>query len=123
MPRATTNRAAIHRENLTTLEGAWVDLRKMTYGERIRVRELSMDLSVSGSKAEANEMGAELRLMAVSEFEFICSIVDHNLEDEAGGKLDFSKPGVVQSLDPAVGEEIDRLISDLNSPKGAGKSS
>lgn len=118
MPRATTDKSITTHHPLETLEGGWVDLRKMTYGERIKVREMSMEIGMTGSrqasKSDTVEMTGSLHLSDVADFEFACSIIDHNLEDGNGQKLNFTKPGVVQSLDPAIGLEIDQLITDLN---------
>lgn len=113
MPRATHNPDETFRRDLETLEGGFVELRKMSYGQRTKVRELSMKASMG---REAQELGFEISLAAVDEYEFANSIVDHNLEDEAGNPLNFKKAGVVSSLEPAVGAEISQLIGQLNEP-------
>jgi hypothetical protein len=48
------------------------------------------------------------------QFEFSNCIVDHNLEDEHGVKLDFTNPMTLSVLDPKVGEEIEQYIEELN---------
>jgi hypothetical protein len=50
----------------------------------------------------------------VQAFDFKHCIVDHNLEDEKGNKLNFQDPNTMDKLDPKVGDEIAQLIDDLN---------
>lgn len=113
MPRATYNPDKTERFDLESLEGGYVVLRKMSYGQRVQVREMAMQLSMV---AKTEELGIEMTQMRVDEFEFKTSIVEHNLEDEAGNVLNFAKAGTVGSLDPEVGTEISQLITKFNNP-------
>jgi hypothetical protein len=56
----------------------------------------------------------EIMNVAVTEFEFRNCIVDHNLEDENGNPIDFTRPMQAWRLDPKIGAEIGRYIDDLN---------
>jgi len=49
-----------------------------------------------------------------TQFDFANCIEDHNLTDDQDNKLDFKNPLVFQILDPRVGLEIEKLITDLN---------
>jgi hypothetical protein len=41
-------------------------------------------------------------------------IVDHNITDKNGAKLDFRSEMTLHMLNPAVGMEIERLIDEIN---------
>jgi hypothetical protein len=41
-------------------------------------------------------------------------VVDHNLEDADGRKLDFRNLADFDNLDPRIGEEIGKLLDELN---------
>lgn len=114
--------------DLDSVEGGWVQLRRLSHGEQIQRRSFlsksRMHLG-GGNRAERrarnNEgMMAELELSneKVSLFEFAKCIIDHNLEylDDAGNvkKFDFKIPQHVQMLDGNIGQEIDQLITELN---------
>jgi hypothetical protein len=69
------------------------------------------------SKKKKNEMVRgylEIMNVAVTEFEFRNCITDHNLEDENGNALDFTRPMQAWRLDPKIGQEIGKYIDDLN---------
>jgi hypothetical protein len=51
---------------------------------------------------------------AATQIDFQSCIVDHNLEDETGRKLDFRSFSDIDMLDPKIGEEISTLIDELN---------
>jgi len=59
---------------------------------------------------------AELEVLNVKlmEWEFSKCIVDHNLEDDDGNKLDFSNSMSYDILDPKIGAEINEYIDDMN---------
>lgn len=129
MPRATVSRATEHKP-LTTLpsvdgsEAGWVELRRMSYGEKIAKDAEAMKMKFGMDDAAAGSMNAEVAMIneRVTLLEFQRCIVDHNLtalideNDETKGerKLDFTKFSDVQSLDPRVGDEISTLIGEMN---------
>jgi hypothetical protein len=47
-------------------------------------------------------------------YDFANCIMDHNLEDEQGNKLDFSNSLVLDILDPRIAAEIEDEIDKLN---------
>lgn len=121
MPRATVNLAATDRVELKSLpkteheEGGFVVLRRLTYGQKIHRQQLATELSMQGDARNKNpEMIMKMTQERVTAFEFANCIVDHNLEDENGKKLDFRSPQSVFMLDPRVGEEIANHIDEMN---------
>jgi hypothetical protein len=103
----------------------YVILKRLSYGQQMTRRGLlskaRMETSGGGNRAERRARGdrgfaAEIELMneRVTLFEYAHCIVDHNLLDLNGEKLDFTNPAHVKKLDGRVGEEIDELINELN---------
>jgi hypothetical protein len=104
------------RFELKTLPGAFVVLRKMTYGQVLERRALTkLSFSSQGKGRNANLAGEiEMASRAVNLFEFRNCVVDHNLEKVEGTGLDLRSPVDVDALDPQVGQEIEKLIEDMN---------
>jgi hypothetical protein len=118
MPKATVNIDDQTRHELKTLEGGFVVLRKLTYGQSLqRQSMLSMRMIRDAESKRKGETKGEMNLanIDVTTFDFTHCIVDHNLEDENGAKLDLRSPVVFARLDPRVGQEIDTLIQKQNS--------
>ncbi len=111
MPRATYDATKTWKFDLETLEGGFVELRKLSFGQTKERVELASRMAMT---EQSRAVAVELMQKVVAEYEFKHTIVDHNLEDDTGQKLDFSKAGIVGSLDPAVGDEIDELIMKVN---------
>lgn len=115
MPVATVDTSISTRHELETLEGAYVELRRLTYGEKLAKQDLITSMTLdqeNGSKATKAKVDFMQRTSA--EFEFSKCVVEHNLTDAAGNPLDFKKKGVLDSLDPRVGDEIADLIREMN---------
>lgn len=102
------------RIELKTLQGAFVELRRMSYGEKLARQDmikLSLDMGkgkdLKGEMAMANKHATHL--------DFMNCIVHHNLEkDENGTLFNFKDFNDFINLDPRVGEEIDKHISEMN---------
>lgn len=111
MPKATANTEETERKELKSCPGGFVVLRRMTYGQFVARRELTK-LSVSGQK---KDFKGELAMAsaAVSRFEFEHCIVDHNLEDADGRKLNLHGDDFGR-LDPRIGQEIEGYIGEMN---------
>jgi hypothetical protein len=103
----------------------FVLLRRLSYGQKMFRQSLlskaKMEMAGGQNRAErranANKsFTTELELMneKVTLFEFANCILDHNLEDLNGQKLDFHNPEHVKMLDGRIGEEINELINDIN---------
>ncbi len=125
MPRATIDTTQTERFELKSLpstnenEGGFVELRKLSYGQILERRDMGAKIAIEGlsdrqSRDEDLKVTTEMIQKAVTEFEFKHSIVSHNLEDENGTNLNFSRPSDVWALDPQIGQEIGNLIEDMN---------
>lgn len=119
MPRATVSTDTFRKE-LKSLPGGFVELRQLSWAEMMKRRDLASrmyaDVSTKAGAAtqETIRQYMEVVNVAIMEFEFKNCIVDHNLEDDNGDKLDFNNPMALQVLNPKVGSEIDRYIEELN---------
>lgn len=122
MPRATVDQSPGDQINLETLPEGWVILRRMSYGQKQERQELAMrmtmDMGGGGNRQQRRGKGAKAQVdmlaAASTVFDFRACLVDHNLEDENGQKLDLTRPENIKRLDPRVGEEISTLIDELN---------
>jgi hypothetical protein len=125
MPRATVVKTTEHFD-LETVEGGWVELRRLSYGEKLRKDADAMQMKFD-TQGMASGDGAVASIAMVNEAvtlrEFALCIMDHNLDDGgndevdppvAPRKLNFGKPVDVRSLDPRTGDEISGLINKLN---------
>ena len=113
MPRAVVTTETVRKELKTCPEG-FVELKPMTYGQMVHRRSM-LKLSFTSSKNSKDftgEMAAANK--EITMLEFATCIVDHNLEDENGTKLNLASPVDFARLDPRVGQEIEKLISELN---------
>lgn len=117
MPKATANNNETVRRDLKTLEGGWVEARRLTYGEKLQRRAMVSKMQIGGGKKRSDFAG-EMQLVneRATEFDFQRCIVDHNLfaDDEETIKIDLGSTMGIRSLDPRVGEEIDAFLSELN---------
>jgi hypothetical protein len=120
MPVATVNTQDTTRFPLETLEGGYVELRRMSYGEFLKRRDMISKMSFEGDGKDTKGF-MEMAQEKVTQFEFQSCIVDHNLEEEGGKKLDFRTTRAIQILDPRVGEEISEIIDDENKFTGRDK--
>lgn len=119
MPRATANTAEGQREELKTLDGGYVILRKLTYGEMLKRR----DMSVRASSGRGRGVDIDFQQLEVAVFEFSKAVMEHNLEDENGNTLNLSDRNTVEKLDPVVAQEIETLIDNMNQlPEASSKS-
>ena len=127
MPRATVSQDT-ERCNLVTCEGGYVDLRTLSFHEmntradiatRMYQEQTAQPRSKGGRRSQQSEPDVvrgyfEIMNVAVTEFEFRNCIVDHNLEDENGNLIDFTRPMQAWRLDPKIGQEISALIDARN---------
>lgn len=115
MPRATVTNQEAERFELKSCPEGFVMLKRMTYGQFLARRDIAAKFRLD-AKASTKDMGGEM-IMAqkkVAEYEFSKTIVDHNLEDDNGNKLDLAQPGILDILDPRIGSEISDLIDSMN---------
>lgn len=114
MPSAVTSPNDVERYELKTCEGAFVELRRMTYGEFLHRQELAMGMSMSGKSKDDLQMAMNIASRKTTEYEFAHCIVEHNLEDENGTPLDFQKGATLDRLNPRIGNEINLYIDQMN---------
>jgi len=113
------------------LEAGFIVARPLPYGmvldRRDKGTEMGMELEVQrGNKRkksirqdEPETQKIELKTLSawMANHDFAYCIVDHNLATKDGQKLDFTNPIHVKNLDPKVGIEIDRILTELNEPE------
>lgn len=120
MVMATASIEKPERFELKSLEGAYVVLRRMTFGEVVQRRAMTKLNFTTQGKGKNSSFAGEIAMAskAVTMFEFENTIIDHNLEKEGpdGGptKLNLASPVDFELLDPRAGQEIEQLISDMN---------
>lgn len=115
MVKATVDIEGIERVDLKTLPEGFVALKRLPYGLVIQRRSM-MRMQVEAGKGRGKGFAGELALADkdFTLFDFKHCIIDHNLEDETGRKLNFQNEHDVNKLDPRVGQEIEEAISNLN---------
>lgn len=122
MPRATVSQETTRFELKTCPEG-FVSLRTLSFHEMNQRQDIvsrmyqEQRVNKRGQKATQEEIVRgyyEIMNVAVTEYEFRNCIVDHNLEDENGNLIDFTRPMQAWRLDPKIGDEIGRYIDSLN---------
>jgi hypothetical protein len=106
------------RKELKTLEGGFVILRRMSYGEKLHRQEMAtkqkLTLQANARRDDDREMDFMIMQEKVAIWEFANLVVDHNLELEEGVPFVFNRPGDLKKLDPRVGDEINGYIADMN---------
>lgn len=122
MPRAVVQRDTVRRE-LKSVEGGWVDLIQLPYHDMLKRRDnamkMSMELNPNLSDDDIRRLDLGFANEWTTEFDFANCIADHNLTDDQDNKLDFKNPLVFEILDPRVGLEIEKLITELNQEESA----
>jgi hypothetical protein len=124
MPRATVDASSVTRFDLKSLDGAYVVMRKQTYGERQRRADIvtRVTMQAADTRGTPDIMHMDIRNLDVTLFDFQRSINEHNLEDADGRTLDFKRSEDLENLDPVVGDEIETLIREMNRFDQEGKS-
>jgi hypothetical protein len=136
MPIATEIESTGEHFDLKTLPGGFVELRRMTHGEKMYRKSLMSNAKIAtastgnraarraGQRAPQQDTNIELELSntRVTLYEFSVSIVNHNLtylkvKDDPTSEtlLDFKIREHVEMLAGRVGDEIDELITEINS--------
>lgn len=114
MPNATVSNEP-KKLPLKTLEGGEVTLKRMSYGDWLTRSQMAIEMKAEQRRGQRNmDVDITTANKKVTAFEFAKCIVDHNLEDEAGNKLDFNNAASLDKLDPRVGNEIGQEISDMH---------
>jgi hypothetical protein len=105
-----------HRYELESCIGAFVVVTRLSYGDWLHRQEISADMTFNSSKDKKEDTATTIAMMQsrVAEWEFAQCIVEHNLEDENDKLLDFKNPRTLKTLQPKIGQEISKRISDLH---------
>ena len=123
MPRATVSQDTIRIELKTCPPDGFVELRTLTFHEmnsrleiagRMYQEQQTPKRGMKQKQPDTVRSYMEIANTAVTEYEFRNCIVNHNLEDENGDPIDFTRPMQYWRLDPKVGQEIDDAITNLN---------
>jgi hypothetical protein len=112
MPVATVARNT-ERFELTTCEGAYIIVRRMSFGEKLTRQDEMLKMRTSGDKESRIEFDMMNKKTALSDFGNL--VIEHNLTDENDRLLNFKNQQDVLSLDPRVGDEISQCIDSINS--------
>lgn len=115
MPLAVTSQEG-ERHDLKSLPGAYVVLRRLTYGQKLKRLEVSSKMTVAMGRGKGDAKGElDMLQFAATFFDFQRCIVEHNLEkDENGNLLNFGQQADFLVLDPRVGDEIAKLLDKMN---------
>jgi sRNA-binding protein len=115
MPRATVS-TDTKRVDLKTLPEGFVVLRRMSYGEKMTRQAEAAKMKVQAQRRGSKGLEGELDMLneKVRIFEFAHTVVDHNLEDDTGRRLNLTNAADIRLLDPRIGEEIEAQIGEMN---------
>lgn len=103
-----------HRFELKSLEGAFVVIREMSYGERIYRAGLTGAMKIlKDTKSDyAGELAMETSRITL--WDFMNLIIEHNLQDHDGRELNLKTEADVKKLHAKIGEEIGKYIDEVN---------
>lgn len=115
MPIATVTKDTERKDLKSCPPDGFVVIKRMAYGQKL-YRQALLGKATIHTQRGSKDVAAEMELIneKVTLYEFKHCIVDHNLTDAEGRKLDFNKPEDVKSLTGRVGEEINTYIGELN---------
>ena len=120
MPQATVTQETVRRELKSCPPDGFVELRTLSFHEMNTRSDIASRMyseqkpNVKKPKEEVVRGYLEIMNVAVTEFEFRNCIINHNLEDENGAQIDFTRPMQAWRLDPKIGQEISKYIDELN---------
>lgn len=120
MPKATVTQETVNRTLKSCPPDGFVELRTLSFHEMNTRSDIASRMyseqkpNVKKPKEEVVRGYLEIMNVAVTEFEFRNCITDHNLEDENGNPIDFTRPMQAWRLDPKIGQEIGKYIDELN---------
>lgn len=112
MPFAGLNNGT-ERFDLKSLPGAYVELRRMSYGQKLARQDL-IRLSVEMGKGKDMKGEMAMANKLATKMDFANCIAAHNLEKDDNGTLFNFNTDSLDMLDPRVGEEIDKYINQMN---------
>jgi len=117
MPIATVSPddEPIKKELKSCPPDGFVTLKRLSHGQKMHRRSLSGKLSMKAAKGKRDvETTIDAFNTATEVYDFATCIVDHNLTDHQGRKLDFTNIQDVQRLKGPIGEEISTYMDEIN---------
>lgn len=116
MPRATVSQEPERFDLKTAPPDGFIVLRKMAWGEWLTRRDMGMHMAMKagGRKTDDSKIDIDVVQAAVTRYEFQKCVVDHNLEDENGTKLNLGTKQDFDRLDPRIANEIETIIKNLH---------
>jgi hypothetical protein len=115
MPRATVDSENVERHELKTAPpDGFVVVRRLSYGQVLQRRSMMKLEVAAGGKGKSLEGELALADQKYTLFDFQHCIVEHNLEDPSGRKLNLGTLHDLVQLDPKIGQEIEEILSELN---------
>lgn len=110
MPRATVAKKT-YSFDLTTVSGGTIEVRRMTYGEKLLRQDELMEFEAD----KEGNMKLNMAARKAALWDIANLVVSHNLTDESDRPLNFKNMADVVQLDALVGEEIGKFIDEVNS--------
>lgn len=110
MPRATVAKKTYHFD-LKSVPGGSIEVRRMTYGEKLVRQDELMEFSTDSK----GDLKVEMLTSKAALWDLANLVVSHNLTDENDRPLNFRNKDDVLQLDGEVGEEIGKLVDEVNS--------
>ena len=122
MPVGTVSQEPIRYELNSLPPDGFVTLRQLPYWDVLERRDqgsravMEQTQKEPGKKHNPDDTKMVIETYQTWErhYTFKNCIVDHNITDDKGVLLDFSKPQTLRFLAPNVGIEIEKLIDKLN---------
>lgn len=113
MPRVAISAEPKRYDLKSAPPDGYVLIREMSYGERLVRNSKQGKMKVLKKSTEfAGEVEMALRDLAL--WDMTNLVMDHNLEDADGMKLDLSSERDLNKLPSRIGEEIGKYIDELN---------
>ncbi len=125
MPVATVSTDTETKSLKSAPPDGYVELRALPYGKLLYRRDRASRMSMlqeagngrkrrQAQQQEDTKVNIETMQEESRYYEFKECIVDHNLTDPNGRKLDFNNKMDFKMLNPKVGTEIEQYIDELN---------
>lgn len=103
------------RFELKSLEGAYVVVRQMTYGEKMLRSGMTGAMKLLKDNKKSDYVGElSMETQKITLWDFANLIVEHNLQDSDGRELNFKNEIDVRKLSSKVGEEVGTRIDEVN---------
>jgi len=121
MPVGTVTGAPKTFELKTAPPDGFVKVRTMSFGEAKERDDIVVKFATEtprdnpeGIRIGTERVTWEMANFATSLFDFQRCVLDHNITDENGRKLNLATAIDLRQLDPRIGEEIESYIREMN---------